>query len=99
MIHYNEMAADIRSFDYNKETNMGVVRGTRSSASVSSGQRSIKGLSMPRDLFHHEDYQVLNQQKVPQNIMEKIEKANLKVRRALAKHFGNADELNTALAE
>jgi len=31
--------------------------------------------------------------------MEKIEKANLKVRRALAKHFGNADELNTALAE
>ena len=83
------MADDLRRFDYDRETNKGFVRCTRSQASVSSGQRSVKGIVVPRDIFHHEDYEILNQQKVPQNIMEKIEKANLKVRRHLAAQFGS----------
>ena len=78
------MADDLRRFDYDRETNQGYVRCPRSQASVSSGMRFIKGVAYPNDVFQHEDYQVLNQQKVPQNIMEKIEKANLKVRRHLA---------------
>ena len=92
-IKYCDMADDLRRFDYDQETNKGFVRATRSQASVSSGQRSIKGIIEPRDVFHHEDYEVLNQQKVPQNVMEKIEKANLKVRRHLAAHFGSQEEM------
>jgi Ca2+-binding EF-hand superfamily protein len=54
------MADDLRRFDYDRETNNGFVRCTRSQASVSSGMRSIKGMALPHDVFQHEDYQVLN---------------------------------------
>jgi len=30
MVNYNDLAYDIRKFDYNQETNKGLVRGTRS---------------------------------------------------------------------
>ena len=65
LLRYVDMSDDLKRFDYDLETNQGFVRGTRSSASVSSGQRSIRGLAQPRSVFHAEDYQVLNQQKVP----------------------------------
>lgn len=60
LVKYTEMADDLRRFDYDRETNKGFVRCSRSQASVSSGMRSIKGMAMPRDVFQHEDYQVLN---------------------------------------
>lgn len=50
------------------------MRGTKSAASVTSGKRSIQGVAPARDIFFHEDYVVLNQQKVPQNVMERMEK-------------------------
>jgi hypothetical protein len=77
------LANDLRKFDYHTETNQGFIRGAHSEASLSSGRRSIKGARAPVDILDVNNYSVLNQQKVPQNTMEKIEKSLVKVRRHL----------------
>ena len=78
-----DLANDLRKFDYNNETNLGFVRGPHSEASISTGHRSIKGAKPPNDILDTNNYSVLNQQRVPQNVMEKIEKSLVKVRRHL----------------
>ena len=98
-VRYQDMADDLKRFDYDRETNNGFVRATRSQASVSSGRRSIKGMCAPRDIFHGEDYMILNQQKVPQNVMEQIEKKLVKVKRHLQKQFGSKAEMDKSMGD
>jgi hypothetical protein len=88
-VRYIELANDLRKFDYTNETNHGFIRGPHSEASLTSGRRSIKGACVPRDILDHNNYCIQNQQKVPQNTMEKIEKSLVKVRRHLMRQYGN----------
>jgi hypothetical protein len=51
------MADDIMRFNYDKETNEGIV--PRSSASISDGAYSIPGVKAVRNVFN-DDYTVVN---------------------------------------
>ena len=68
-INYIEMGADVRNFNYDKETNDGIL--PRSAHSISSGRRSIAGTRPQRNIFNDE-YIVLDRTKVPQNKLESI---------------------------
>jgi hypothetical protein len=49
-INYAEMAADIRGFNYDRETNFGIL--PKSAASISSGRYSLYGREEQRDIFN-----------------------------------------------
>jgi hypothetical protein len=49
-IKYTEMAADLRSFNYNMETNEGII--PKSANSISSGRRSYFGALVQRNVFN-----------------------------------------------
>jgi len=49
-IRYTEMASDLRGFNYNMETNEGVV--PKSAQSISSGRRSYFGALVQRNVFN-----------------------------------------------
>jgi len=61
-INYGEMAQDLRSFNYDLETNEGIL--PKSSHSISSGRYSIAGVVPQRDIFN-DKYIVLDGRKVP----------------------------------
>ena len=48
-IKYTEMAADLRGFNFDKETNEGIV--PKSANSISSGRRSYFGALVQRNVF------------------------------------------------
>lgn len=83
-IRYGEMAADLRAFNYDRETNEGVL--PKSANSISSGRRSYFGSLAQRNLLSDE-YTVLDSQKVPANKLETIERQLLKVNRFLQDKF------------
>lgn len=70
-IKYGEMAADLRSFNYNKETNEGVI--PKSANSISSGRRSYFGALVQRNVFN-DDMVVLDSQSVPANKLDQMER-------------------------
>ena len=49
-IKYTEMAADLRTFNFDKETNEGVI--PKSANSISSGRRSYFGALVQRNVFN-----------------------------------------------
>ena len=49
-IKYTEMAADLRSFNFDKETNEGII--PKSANSISSGRRSYFGALVQRNVFN-----------------------------------------------
>lgn len=61
---YKEMASDLAAFNFDRETNDGIL--PKSSASISSGAYSIAGVEPKRDVFNA-DYIVQNSKQVPQN--------------------------------
>ena len=79
-IRYTEMAADLRSFNYNMETNEGVI--PKSANSISSGRRSYFGALVQRNVFN-DDLVVLDSQSVPANKLDGIERHLIKVNRFL----------------
>ena len=79
-IRYTEMAADLRSFNYNMETNEGVI--PKSANSISSGRRSYFGALVQRNVFNDE-LVVLDSQSVPANKLDGIERHLIKVNRFL----------------
>ena len=70
-IKYSEMAADLRSFNYNNETNEGII--PKSAQSISSGRRSYFGALVQRNVFN-DDMVVLDSQSVPANKLDTIER-------------------------
>ncbi len=56
-IRYKDMADDILTFNYDKETNEGIM--PRSQASVSDGAYSIPGVKAVKNVFN-DDYIVVN---------------------------------------
>jgi hypothetical protein len=61
-INYGEMGMDLRSFNYDRETNEGIL--PKSSHSISSGRYSIAGVEPQRDIFN-DNYIILDGRKVP----------------------------------
>jgi hypothetical protein len=58
------MADDLLAFNYDKETNEGIL--PKSVASVSSGAYSIPGVQPVKNVFN-DNYTVVNAKQVPQN--------------------------------
>ena len=56
-IKYRELAADLRGFNYDQETNEGII--PRSANSISSGRRSYFGAIVQRNVFN-DDMTVLD---------------------------------------
>jgi Ca2+-binding EF-hand superfamily protein len=79
-IKYTEMAADLRGFNYDLETNEGVM--PKSANSISSGRRSYFGALVQRNVFN-DDLLVLDSQKVPANKLDAIERSLVRVNRHL----------------
>ena len=86
-IRYTDMALDLRSFNYDMETNEGILPKTPNS--ISSGRRSFFGAAAARNVFNDE-YVVLDSQQVPANKLEEIERHLQRVNRHLQDKFGTA---------
>lgn len=85
-ICYKEMASDLQAFNFDKETNEGIL--PRSAHSISDGAYSIAGVAPKRNVFN-DDYLVVNSKQVPQNQVELIEKRLVKVNRFIKDKFVN----------
>jgi hypothetical protein len=80
------------SFDYIKsQYDEGSVPA--SSGSMRSGMTDAQDYKEPRSIFD-DDYIVLDQKKVPQNMIEQIETRMVKVNRRLKKQFGDQAEFS-----
>ena len=95
-IRYTDMALDLRSFNYDMETNEGILPKTPNS--ISSGRRSFFGAAAARNVFNDE-YVVLDSQQVPANKLEEIERHLQRVNRHLQDKFGTAQKFETYLRE
>lgn len=95
-IKYGEMAADLRSFNYNKETNEGVI--PKSANSISSGRRSYFGALVQRNVFN-DDMVVLDSQSVPANKLDQMERQLIKVNRFLQDKFQTKEAFETYLRD
>lgn len=83
-ICYREMANDLNTFNFDQETNEGIL--PRSSRSISSGAYSIAGV-LPKTNIFNSDYTVVDAKKVPQNQVDLIEKRLVKVNRFIKEKF------------
>ena len=70
-IRYTDMAMDLRGFNYDQETNEGILPKTPNS--ISSGRRSFFGAAVEKNVFNDE-YVVLDSQQVPANKLDAIER-------------------------
>lgn len=61
-ICYREMANDLNTFNFDQETNEGIL--PRSSGSISSGAYSIAGVQPAKNIFNS-DYTVVDSKRVP----------------------------------
>ena len=95
-IRYVDMAADLRSFNYDLETNEGILPKTPNS--ISSGRHSYFGAAVQRNVFN-DDYVVLDSQSVPANKLEAIERHMHRVNRHLVDKFGDKAKFETYLRE
>ena len=95
-IRYTEMAADLRGFNYDQETNEGQI--PKSANSISSGRRSYFGALVQRNVFQ-DDLLVLDSQKVPANKLDNIERQMIRVNRHLQEKFKTKDAFETYLRE
>lgn len=77
---------DLRGFNYDLETNEGII--PRRPNSISSGAASIAGKKSRYD--SKSDYLVLDSQRVPNNKLESIERQMIKVNRYIQDKFGSA---------
>jgi hypothetical protein len=77
---------DLRGFNYDLETNEGII--PRRPNSISSGAASIAGKKSRYDA--KSDYLVLDSQRVPNNKLESIERQMIKVNRYIQDKFGSA---------
>ena len=90
------MADDILAFNYDQETNEGIL--PKSSASVSSGAYSIPGVKPVKNVFN-DDYTIVNSKQAPQNQLEMIEKRFVKLNRILQGKFPNKEAFQKSLIE
>ncbi len=92
-IDYKRMTRDLQAFNYDEETNHGVL--PRSEASISDGAYSLAGAEPRKNVF--DGYTILDAKRVPQNLGESIEKKLIKMNRVLQRKFKDRAEFETAL--
>lgn len=90
------MANDLNTFNFDKETNEGIL--PRSSGSISDGAYSIAGVQPKQNIFNS-DYTVVDSKRAPQNQVDLIEKRLVKVNRFLKDKFVNKDTFVKQLKE
>lgn len=95
-INYAAMANDLRSYNYDRETNEGILPKSR--ASITSGAYSVPGNRSPKNVFT-DGYTILDGQKVPQNVIENVEKRLVKMNRTLKGKYPNQAAFEKAVAE
>ena len=95
-IRYTDMALDLRSFNYDMETNEGILPKTPNS--ISSGRRSFFGAAVAKNVFN-DDYVVLDSQHVPANKLDAIERHLQRVNRHLVDKFETQEQFETYLRE
>ena len=83
-ISYTDMALDLRNFNYDNETNLGIM--PKSQRSISSGRYSYFGNVAQKNVFN-DDFTVLDSQKIPANKLDAVEKQMIKVNRHLQDKF------------
>ena len=87
------MSRDLQSFNYDEETNHGVL--PRSEASISDGAYSLAGAEPRKNVF--DNYTILDAKRVPQNVGESIEKKLIKMNRVLQRKFPAKKDFEAAL--
>ena len=95
---YRELAADLRGFNFNQETNEGIIPKSSNAISISSGRRSYMGSLANRNLLG-DDLIVLDSEKVPANKLEAIERSLVKVNRFLCDKFKTKEALERYLRD
>lgn len=96
-VDYKSLVEDLMNFDYIKsQYDEGSVPA--SSGSMRSGMTDAQDYKEPRSIFD-DDYIVLDQKKVPQNMIEQIETRMVKVNRRLKKQFGDKDQFAKKVKE
>lgn len=93
-INYVEMAMDLRGFNYDLETNEGVL--PKKPNSISSGRASFAGKASRYNVLE-DDFIVLDSQHVPQNKLETIERQMIKVNRYIQDKYETPEGLTQAL--
>ena len=88
------MVHDLQTFNYDQETNAGLL--PKSSASISSGRYSVANKNVYKDVFT-EEYVVQDGKRVPQNQIETIEKRLIKMNRLLQAKFPNQQAFEKSL--
>jgi Ca2+-binding EF-hand superfamily protein len=93
-IHYAVMARDLQQFNFDKETNFGIV--PRSAQSISSGKHSIQAVDPKRTVFNS-NFDVYDTKRIPQNQLEQIEKRVVKMNRLFRDKFKTEANLQASL--
>ena len=70
-ISYTDIALDLRNFNYDNETNLGIL--PKSQRSISSGRYSYFGNVAQKNVFSDE-FTVLDSQQIPANKLDLIER-------------------------
>ena len=95
---YRELASDLRGFNFDQETNEGVIPKSANAISISSGRRSYLGSLAHRSLIG-DDLMVLDSQNVPANKLDSIERSLVKVNRFLCDKFKTKEALERYLRD
>jgi len=95
-VNYQEMAKDLQGFNFDAETNFGVL--PKSAHSISSGAGSIQGVATPKDCFNDE-YVVLDTKRAPQHSVDGIEKRMVKMNRLIKDKFTSQEAFARKLKE
>lgn len=95
-VHYRAMANDLQSFNFDNETNLGLL--PRSALSISSGKYSIAGVEPKRNIFNSE-YTVGDTTRIPQNKLEDVEKRVVRMNRLMRDKFKSQDAMAKCLKE
>jgi len=92
-INYRNLMEDVQMYDYMADTSQ-----VKSAGTVRSGLTDAIAKPEPKSIFD-EDYIVLDQKKVPQNVIESIENKMIKVNRKIKRVFKDENELDSKIKE
>lgn len=96
-VDYQAMNADISSFNFDRETNQGLVPRSAGSASITSGANSLTGDHVRRNIF--EDYTIQDPKSIPPHTAEGAHRSLVKVNRLMRSKFASRDAFDKALYE
>jgi len=91
------MNADMTVFNFDRETNQGILPRSAGSASITSGARSLTGDHKRHNIF--ENLNVQDAKMVPQNTAEATHRSLVKMSRLIRGKFASKAALDSALHE